>query len=166
MKRFAIVTVVVASAWGGAPTAGAASPEPHCVVHVVGQRSTGEMILGPPACYSKFDEAMRSENVGTWGEGAAAKAGDASLATFTIGTHYEFANYGGASTSVVGSDCNGGWLNTSSAWNNRISSTRHGCARIRHYNGANLTGSSQTTTAPGGNLTSLDNLTSSIQYLS
>jgi len=137
--------------------------EEHCVVHVIGQEESGELIVGAEACYSSFEDAMTEEAVGAWGDGAS--PGAQALATFTIGTHYEFANYGGSSMSVVGSDCTGGWVNTSAAWNNRISSTRHGCPHIRHYSGANLTGSSQTTTAPGGNLTTLDNLTSSIQYL-
>lgn len=136
----------------------------HCVLHVLGQLPSGELLTSNPACYATFEEAMRSEGVDAWGEGAARAIGGVTPATFTIGTHYDGANYGGASTSVVGSDCNGGWLNVSAAWNNRISSTRNGCPRIRHFSGANLTGSVQDTFSPGGNLTSLDNATTSIQY--
>ena len=73
-------------------------------------------------------------------------------------------NPAGGSTSTVGGDCNGGWLNTSSAWNNRIGSTANGCPAIRHFDGANLTGSVVITSAPGGDLGVLNNKTTSIQY--
>jgi hypothetical protein len=136
----------------------------HCVVHVVGQKTSGELVLSEPHCYDTFDEAMSREGVGAWGVGAALRV-EIAAATFTIGTHYDGANFTGASTSVVGSTCAGGWLNTSATWNNRISSTLNGCPRIRHYSGANLTGSFETTFSPGGNLGPLNNQTSSIQYL-
>ena len=106
---------------------------------------------------------MAAEGVAEWGAGASERA--AALATFAIGIHYDGGSFTGATMTVVGSNCSGGWLNVSAAWNNRISSTEHGCPRIRHYNGANLTGASQTTVAPGGNLTSLNNATTSIRYL-
>jgi hypothetical protein len=165
MKRLAVVGVAVALVCGVGGTAGAEAPEEHCVVHVIGQEASGELILSEEECYSSFAAAMTAEKVGAFGDGAAALAEAAGVLTFTIGTHYEYAGFGGSSMSVVGSDCTGGWLNVSAAWNNRISSTRHGCPRIRHHSGYDLTGSSQTTLAPGGNLTTLDNLTSSIQYL-
>jgi hypothetical protein len=162
----AIITSLAVLLLGGpvsADRAAAALQPKHCVVHVVGQTSSGELQVGPEACYGTFEDAMSAEGVDAWGPGAAGRA--SALATFAIGIHYDGANFTGPSMTVVGSNCSGGWLNVSAAWNNRISSTEHGCPRIRHYSGANRTGTSQTTVYPGGNLTTLNNLTSSLQYL-
>ncbi len=161
----ALIALAVTFASGATPASGADVGE-HCVVSVIGQRGSGELLVSDPVCYQTFEGAMRSEGVTAWGAGASARASSLAAATFTIGIHYDGANFTGPSTSVVGSGCTGGWLNVSAAWNDRISSTQNGCPRIRHYAGYNLTGASQTTYAPGGNLTTLNNLTSSIQYLS
>lgn len=135
-----------------------------CVVHIEGQGPSGEFLLSDPVCYDTFAGAMAAEGVDAWGTGASLRV-ESATATFTIGTHYDGAGFTGASTSVVGSNCSGGWLNTSAAWNNRISSTLNGCPRIRHYSAANLTGSFETTYSPGGDLGPLNNQTSSLQYL-
>ena len=55
------------------------------------------------------------------------------LSTFTLGRHYDGYNGTGSSISVVGSSCTGGYWNTTSSWDNRISSSYNGCARLRHY---------------------------------
>jgi hypothetical protein len=39
----------------------------------------------------------------------------------------------------VGDDCLGGYINLSSTWDYRISSTMNGCYRIRHYDGSDKT---------------------------
>jgi hypothetical protein len=89
----------------------------------------------------------------------------AALATFSIGVHYDGFDLTGSSLTVVGVDCLGGWLNLPSTWNNRISSTLNGCPRIRHYDGVNLGTPQETTFSPGGNLGALNNIASSVQYL-
>ncbi len=158
---FAVMLIFGAVSAG---TAAAAPPAPeHCVVHVISTAPSGELLVGPASCYPTLEGAMTAEDVDASGTGASQRV--SALATFTIGIHYDGGNFTGSSISVVGSNCSGGWLNLSATWNNRISSTEHGCPRIRHYSGTGLTGSSQTTVAPGGNLTSLNNITSSIQYL-
>ncbi|HEU4523936.1 MAG TPA: peptidase inhibitor family I36 protein [Gemmatimonadales bacterium] len=162
--RAAIVAVALASVVPMS-TASADTGDQHCVVHVIDKDETGQLIVSDPECYDTFTEAMTSEDVDAWGADAETQVLGVVAATFTIGTHYDGANFTGASMSVVGSDCAGGWLNVSADWNNRISSTRNGCPRIRHYSGANLTGITQDTVTPGGNLTTLNNLTSSIRYL-
>lgn len=168
MKRMVAVVAVLVTAvlMTGAGSAGAADAADQCVVHVLGERASGELILSERACYTTFLGAMRAEGVDAWGRGASRKVAGLAAATFVIGTHYDGGNFSGTSTSVVGSDCGGGWLNTSSAWNNRISSTLNGCPRIRHFNGANLTGANESTYGNGGTLGPLNNLTSSIQYTS
>jgi hypothetical protein len=148
--------------------AGAAAPAQHCVVHVTGQKASGEMTLSAPRCYSTFAAAMSGEHVVAWGAGAStrAAASGAALADFVLATHYDLPNFNGSggSTSTVGSGCTGGWLNTSASWNNRIGSTANGCPSVVHYDFANLLGTSKTTTGIGGNLGTMDNRTSSIQY--
>jgi hypothetical protein len=144
------ITIVLVSA--GPATAAERGRADQCVVHVVDQLASGELIVSDPECYSSFAVAMQAE-------------GATAAASFVIGYHYDGAGFSGASTTVMGTNCSGGWLNLSAAWNNRISSTKSGCPRIRHFNGANLTGSSETTLSPGGNLTALNNASTSIQYL-
>lgn len=164
-SALAAAAAIILAITGDGAAAGAGPAEQHCVVHVVDRTSQGELIVSDPSCYPTFDEAMRAEGVDAWGIDAASVDAATTTTTFTIGTHYDGANFTGSSMSVVGSDCAGGWLNVSASWNNRISSTVNGCPRIRHYSGYNLTGSTQDTYAPGGNLTALDNQTSSIRYL-
>jgi hypothetical protein len=134
-------------------------------MHVVDQLPGGELVLSEETCYPTFATAMQAEGVDAWGTNASLEVAAVQAATFTIGTHYDSATFTGSSTSVVGSSCSGGWLNVSTTWNNRISSTINGCPRIRHFDGASLTGSSVSTYSPGGTLGTLNNKTSSIQYL-
>jgi hypothetical protein len=149
------------------PPANAAPAEQHCVVRVVGTAASGELLTSRPSCYATFDAAMAAVGM----DSAAGSGGDrrpsraAMTASSTIGIHYDGFNWTGSSTTVVGDNCAGGWLNVSATWNNRISSTLHGCPRIKHFDGSNLTGTAETTFDPGGNLTTLNNRTTSIQYL-
>jgi hypothetical protein len=175
-KSFA-AALVLATVAALAPAASATSAgklESHCVVHVTGQRPSGELITDEPACYATFSEAMRAtgvpgaESLRPGATSAQIQAVNArALTTYVLATHYANPGFGGSSTSTVGSDCLGGWLNTSASWSNRISSTQTGlCDRVRHYDNPGLTGWSEDVVAPGGTLGSLDNATESIQYLS
>jgi hypothetical protein len=92
-------------------------------------------------------------------------SGATALVDWPIGVHYDGASLTGSSLTVMGADCTGGWLNAPAGWSNRISSTAHGCPRIRHYDGYWLVSPEETTLWPGGNLLALNNRTSSIQYL-
>lgn len=131
------------------PTVATPAPvEKHCIVHVIDRAASGRLRTTEPVC-----SASRAE--------AGARAASSEM----IGVHFEGAGYTGSSFTVVGDDCTGGWLDLNAAWINRVSSTLHGCPRIRHFNGYGLTGTNQTTMAPGANLGALNNLTNSIQYL-
>jgi hypothetical protein len=169
VRRLVLAGALLALTLPAASAASAAPAANHCVVHVTGQKASGELTTSSPRCYTTFSEAMRAERVTAWGEDASARAADSgvALASFTLGIHYDFTgqNPAGGSTSTVGSSCTGGWLNTSAAWNNRIGSTSNGCPSIRHYDGYNLTGTSVVTFPPGGDLGVMNNRTSSIQYL-
>jgi hypothetical protein len=167
MQRTTAVLAAVAAivlAYGYPAGASSSPPRNQCVVHVVGHRASGELVLSERHCYTSFLGAMRAEGVDAWGSGAATKAKVVALSSFTLATHYDGFSFTGASTSVVGSDCGGGWLNTSDTWTNRISSTKNGCPRVRHYDGDNLTGAFESTTGGGGNLSTLNNRANSIQY--
>jgi hypothetical protein len=132
----------------------------HCAVVVVGQKPSGELVTTEPACADSQSAAVA--------EATSAAAGSdsptASSSTFTIGVHYDGFNWTGSSFSVVGDDCSNGWLNLNTSWINRVSSTLNGCPRIRHYDFWDLAGATEDTTGSGGNLTTLNNKTNSIQY--
>jgi hypothetical protein len=137
-----------------------------CVQHVIDKLDTGELVLSEPECYRSFTTALTAEGVDAWGPGAYEKAQTmAADAVWVLGKHYDGGSLGGESAVVVGDACDGGWINVSAEWNNRISSTEHGCPRIKHFNGGHITGTSETTYSPWENLSTLNNMTSSIQYL-
>ena len=145
--------VMVPTADGAEATA--APAEEHCVVRVVGQAADGELRTTEPVCSSSRAAALQR----------AGRALGVQGADWPIGIHFDGAGYTGSSFTVVGADCTGGWLNLNASWINRVSSTMHGCPRIRHFDGYNLTTPAETTLAPGANLTTNNNKTNSIQYL-
>jgi hypothetical protein len=138
-------------------TAAPAGGESHCVVEVIGQRLTGEFLLGPQRCFNH-----------RWEAAAATSQGVVSFSSFVLGVHYDGANGTGSSISVMGSSCTGGWWNTGATWANRISSSYNGCGRLRHYDGPNKTGAWEDTTGVGttDNLGVMNNRTESVAYLS
>jgi hypothetical protein len=144
------------------------APAQHCVQRVTGQQPSGELIVTKLRCHPTLEEAMASEGVVAWGDGAAARVQEAGLAggLFTLAIHYDLVNQhpAGGSTSTVGTSCIGGWLNASVAWNNRIGSTANGCPSVLHADGFNLSGDQVITFGLGGNLGEMNNRTSSIQY--
>jgi hypothetical protein len=148
------IALLTPSAGGSEPVAGAPKEE-HCVVRVIGKAANGELRTTEPVC-------------STTRAGARQRA-DRELGVldsdWAIGIHFDGPAYTGSSFTVVGADCTGGWLNLNSSWINRVSSTMHGCPRIRHFDGYNLVTPAETTLAPGGNLLTNNNKTNSIQYL-
>jgi hypothetical protein len=139
---------------GLAAPAGAGPAEEHCVLRVIGQDPvTGELQTDEMTCASTRSGALRKAGV------------QLRVTDWPIGVHFDGLGWTGSSLTVVGSSCIGGWLNVPASWNDRISSTQNGCPRIRHFQHTNLVTPEQTILSPGGNLLSLDNETSSIQYL-
>jgi hypothetical protein len=161
LARLGLAALVTGStAWAALPPAGAAerggpvgAAEEHCVLVVVDQAPDGELITADPVCRSTRGGALERAGRGTL------------LADFPIGVHYDGAGFTGSSVTVVGSACTGGWLNLPGSWNDRIASTLNGCPTIRHFQHVYLTPPSVTTHLPGGNLGSLSDEVSSIQYL-
>jgi hypothetical protein len=123
----------------------------HCAVRVTGRAPDGQLRTTAPVCST--DQARAQRSVMT------------AASDFPIGIHWDGPGLTGSSFTVVGSSCSGGWLNLNSLWINRVSSTQNFCPVIRHFDGYNLTGSSEDTYYPGANLGFLNNATNSIQYL-
>lgn len=156
------------------PARGSASEETHCVVHVVGQASSGELIVFQPTCYDTLADAMSVASGGqvtasmvpTGEELVADPASGSMLSTFTLGIHFDGANGSGSSISVVGSSCVGGYWNMGATWANRISSSWNGCYRLRHHDSPNKVGTYADTVGSGThNLPSfMDNRTESVSY--
>ena len=166
MSAATAVTVLApatAAAKTGSPT------EAHCVVYVVGQAEDGKMTLSEPDCHdTKAKAALDASGllqIGESGPGSFAMAGS----TFTLGIHYDGYNGSGSSITVVGSSCTGGYWNTPTWFDNRITSSYNGCGRLRHYDKPYRGGSSTNTygAATTDNLSSwMNNRTESVAYFS
>lgn len=151
------------------------SLERHCVVEVVDQRVGGELVMSQPTCFESFTEAMLEASGGLLrlpsGVGGDVVFTDKTVgvmaSTFTIGIHYDGYNGSGSSITVVGSSCTGGYWNTPGWFDNRISSSYNGCARLKHWNYPGASGYLTATTGVGttDNLPgSANNKTESVSY--
>jgi hypothetical protein len=150
------------------------SGESHCVVRVVGQKPSGELVGTDPVCYEEFDDAMVAASDGTidrarFGSGEALLTDPELgllLSSFTLGTHFDGSNGSGSSISIVGGSCTGGYWNTGTAWANRISSSWNGCYRLRHHDRPNKTGIFADTVGSGTHNvpSSLNNRAESVSY--
>lgn len=177
-RVIALAAALVLLAQGSVASAPTETPvnaaEEHCVVDVIGEKTSGELIVSGPRCYRSFSEAVADATngsvripVGTRGDVLFTDKGVAdAFSSFTLGTHFDANNGFGSSITVVGSSCSGGYWNTGLAWRNRISSSYNGCGRLRHYDYANKGGASENTYGTGttDNLGSLNNRTESVSY--
>jgi hypothetical protein len=113
----------------------------HCSVTVTGQKKSGELITTPMVCGPSMQTAFLS----------------------VIAIHYVDLNFSGATLSIQGGPCNGGWLNLPAGWDDTISSTWSGCSS-QHYDVDNLGGAVETLPPGGGNLTALHDRANSVRY--
>lgn len=170
LVAFASLSVVLASIAGVAPGDVVEPDESHCVVFVVDKEPDGKLVTTDPVCFPVKAEAEMWADTGlSLSSGSLptlSAEGVFALASFTLGTHYDGANGTGSSISVVGSSCTGGYWNTPTAWDNRISSSYNGCARLRHWDLPSKAGSFENTYGAGttDNLTGLNNKTESVSY--
>jgi len=191
---FTAVTAAASVSTASAQATVAPAAEEHCVIETAPPPTAGsdELQIVATSCFDRFDDVLEvldapqeivdrvdqpdqltSADMAALGPEAAAGAApetseepQALASTFTIGVHYDATSAAGTSISVTGSNCSGGYINLSTAWNNRVGATKNGCPVIVHWDGFNIVGTNQQTTAPGGPLTFMDNRTSSIQYRS
>jgi len=159
------------------PAVASPGAESHCVLRVIGEQPDGEFVTAPEACFATLSQAMSFASGGTVAFDAdlsgadllANRDGAATLAsTFTLGVHFDGFNGTGSSISIVGSSCSGGYWNTGSAWQDRISSSWNGCYRLRHHAqpGAPLDDIYEDTTGTYAthNLSGMNNKTRSVAY--
>ncbi len=90
------------------------------------------------------------------------------LSSTVLATHYSGASAGGSFLNVSGNCGESIAFDSADPWNNVISSTRHrACGTIKHFANATLSGTYEETQGPANalfNLTTLDDMTSSIGY--
>ena len=142
--------------------------ESHCVVVVIGQKPSGELITAPPVCVENRGvvRLWTGQSLALAGAPGLEPESVKGLLTFNLGVHYDGFSGTGSSIAVVGSTCTGGYWNTPTAWDNRISSSWHGCAALRHYDLPGKGGSVQLTTGVGTikNLGFMNNRAESVSY--
>lgn len=150
-------------------TAPTAQGDEHCVSRVVGVGADGELKLSDPTCV-RGGAAERDQLVAASVDqidaelAASGLGGTIRLSGSVLGTHYDGV-YSGGSFTVTGSTCTGGWVNLSSYWDNRVSSTINGvCTRVKHHDYSNKGGSYQSSWGWGGALTYMNNRANSISY--
>lgn len=170
-----LLSVGLVSGWpfaGSLP--GVVGPESHCVIEVIDQKASGELVTSKLRCYPSFAQAMADASqdrlrlpADTRGDIVFTDPGVAAVvASFTLGVHYDGFGGSGSSVAVVGDSCSGGWWNTGSGWANRISSTYNGCQRLRHYDYPDKGGIWEDTFGAGtiDNLSTVNNMSESVSY--
>lgn len=141
MKRamhlfFATVCVLVLGAFA-VPTIAVAETETdeHCVYDVVGYEDDGvTMILEKtPDCYKTYEDLLTDRGAKSVSSVSGVSASQMSAASI-IATHHDYDT--NSTISISGSVCNGGGLNFSSSWINRIDATTSVCWAA-HWDGYN-----------------------------
>jgi hypothetical protein len=166
---FPLVALMAVAAATVVLVAPASDADRHCVAHIVDVLDTGELVLSEPVCVTGDETARAALVDGHLTEvdaqlAASGLSGEIRLSGSLLGIHYDGV-YSGSSFSVTGSDCNGGWVNLSSYWSNRVSSTINGiCTRVKHHDYHNKVGSYQSTWGSGGALSYMNNRANSISY--
>lgn len=135
----------------------------YCVLQPTA-RTDYDQLVGDVDCVDSFAESAAVLGLGEHIETPAELVEAASAASVDIAVHFDGLNYTGDTLTVSGA-CDGSWINLSSAWNNRISSTLSTCGRVRHYLDLDLGGSYTDTTGSGNLGSGFSNAISSIKYL-
>jgi|SRR5690606_8187342 hypothetical protein len=173
MRQAVAVAAAVGAVGALAAADGASATERdagHCVLRIVGQERSGRYLTAAPVCYPTLSESLAAAGVPVGRELAGAsfdeieRTGALGRAAGPIGIHFDGANRTGASIVVTGTDCSGGYVNLSSDWTNRISSTRNYCPTVVFYDGFDKNGASEVTTTTSVNLGALNNAANSIAY--
>ena len=157
MKRLVLPLAIALAAIVGPAVPADASGGRHCYVRVTGQEADGQLVTSAPRCYASERQANDAARASGGEQRSASGSG-------ILAVHRDGA---GNSTSVAGSNCLGGWINTSAYWfANMTYTTNVDCPVVRHYYSANLGGQTQDTYPGNGNLFApLYHHVGSIQYL-
>jgi hypothetical protein len=119
----------------------------NCSISILGENPDHSLRMSPMRCTT----------------GIAQSSSIQAAASSVLAIHYRGYNWTGATLTIYGGACSGGWLNLPAGWVNAIASTRSWCA-TSHYSGPYLTGISETTYGPGGNLTYMAYGSASVVY--
>lgn len=138
---------------------------PHCVASITGLTPEGRYLLDQPVCYPTLDEALAASGPPAGApESTLERRSGMSAASVTLATHFAALSLTGASISISGTTCGGGYVNLSSSWVNRISSTLNNCPSVVFFAGVDKGGAAEVTTAGSHNLGSLNDLSQSVSY--
>jgi hypothetical protein len=179
-RSIAVVAMMIVNLLVGAGSAVGTQPSDdgeHCVIEVIGQMKSGELVMSDPVCFDTFAQATFAASSGAVRVRSDTTPVDlfttqdfaVALSSFTLGVHYDGSSGAGSSITVVGSSCSGGYWNTTEVWDNRISSTWNGCYRIKHHDLPAMGGAYASTYGVGAvhNVPSaLNNAAESISYWS
>jgi len=149
---------------------GATEELEHCIIEVIGIEETGEFITAPPQCFASLGESLRAQGVDVPASRTELSMDDVigedllAAASFTLAVHYNFANLTGASISITGTDCGGGYLNLDAGWIDRITSTYNACTNVTFYDGYDKSGTPESTGWGSHNLAGLNNAANSVSY--
>ncbi len=162
-RRVAVPLAIAAALSLGAVPATAVEPigwapvpfdgQTHCVADVVELRSDGEMVTGLETCFGTYSQAVAFASGGTVRLPADTPGtvnnygGGYSTLHGALATHFDGYYGTGSSVTITGGVCAGYW-NTSSWWDNRISSTYNACFKTRHYDLPYLGGAAVTLSGP------------------
>ena len=171
IQRVGVASVAAAALLVPFAPAGAAEPDSgdHCVLHIEGQKPTGEFEVSEPVCFGTLAEALADAGANidsTRGQLTMDNVISDNLAAASggfIAIHYDGTERSGPSITISGGQCTGGWLNLSSAWINRISSTWNTC-NTTFFDGYNLTGTADPTDVSTRNLKGIPDAANSVQY--
>ncbi|MEJ5255944.1 MAG: hypothetical protein WHS89_11380 [Acidimicrobiales bacterium] len=144
-------------------------PERYCRVEAQDEVEVRAGKVAAPVCFDSFASLL--ESLGVEPSKVVDDPGAMSASSWpsnALAAHYEDGSGSGVYIVVVGDDCNGGGLNLSSDWNDRIYSTRHlRCGTVKHWRDWGMQGPSETTSGSYGTLRPLITLggqVTSIQY--
>lgn len=172
-SRAFAVAALTTGALATAPAAAAQSAptqEEHCLVNVLGQQDDGRYLTDEPTCYPTFAEVLAAIGGGAGARRAQRSAVPgapifAPMSSTLLARHFDGANQSGSSITVNGVACDGGYVNLSSSWVNRISSATNSCPNVNYYDGYDKTGSSEFTSGLGDkSLSTLNNAANSVGY--
>lgn len=157
MKRVVLPLAIAVAALVGPAVPADASEGRHCYVRVVGQEADGELVTTAARCYDS--ESQANDAARRSGGQQRSAAGQGILAVHHDGL--------GNSTTIAGSSCAGGWINTSNYWMTHMTSTTNvDCGTVRHFYDPNLGGVHYDTTPGNGALAgSVYHHVGSVQYL-
>jgi len=160
----------------GVPVANAeasAGKAEQCVTKALTPRQMEAGVVSKLKCFATCGEVV--EELGYTGPDAAKVSANeffsepqfAALASTVLARHLDYFGTG-SSITITGSACDGGGLNLSSDWVNRVDATQHvACGTIKHYDGNNYTGTMEQTQGTVNQLkflTTIPDQVNSIKY--